>query len=61
MVGLGTRYVRVPLSCLGALPAVGLVAAFVSNNKLPCHLEGCFPVVPVKGVEDVLILCLNPA
>jgi hypothetical protein len=38
-----------------------VVAALVSNNKLPCHLEECFPVVPVKGFEDVLILCLNSA
>ncbi len=50
-----------------ASPKVALVrsqlvgAALVSNNELPCHLDGWFPVVPVKGVEDVLILCLNPA
>ena len=36
-------------------------AALVSNDELPGHLDGWFPVVPVKGVEDVLILCLNPA
>ncbi len=34
-------------------------AAFVSNDELPCHLDRWFPVVPVKGVEDVLILFLN--
>jgi hypothetical protein len=33
----------------------------VSDNELPGHLDGWFPVVPVKGVEDVLILCLNLA
>ncbi len=38
-----------------------VVAALVSKNKLPCHLEGCSLVVPVKGLEDVLILCLNSA
>ena len=38
-----------------------VVAAMVSNNKLPCHLEECSLVVPVKGLEDVLILCLNSA
>jgi hypothetical protein len=38
-----------------------VVAALVSNDELPGHLDGWFPVVPVKGVEDVLILCLNPA
>ena len=36
-------------------------AALVSNDELPCHLEGCSLVVPVKGLEDVLILCLNSA
>ena len=36
-------------------------AALVSNDELPGHLDWWFPVVPVKGVEDVLILCLNPA
>jgi hypothetical protein len=36
-------------------------AALVSNDELPGHVDGWFPVVPVKGVEDVLILCLNPA
>ncbi len=36
-------------------------AALVSDNELPGHLDGWFPVVPVKGVEDVLILCLSPA
>jgi hypothetical protein len=30
-------------------------AALVSNDELPGHLDGWFPVVPVKGVEDVLI------
>ncbi len=50
-----------------ASPKVALVrsqlvgAALVSDNELPGHLDGWFPVVPVKGVEDVLILCLNPA
>ncbi len=38
-----------------------VVAALVSNDELPGHVDGWFPVVPVKGVEDVLILCLNPA
>ena len=36
-------------------------AALVSNDELPGHLDGWFPVVPVKGVEDVLILCLRTA
>ena len=36
-------------------------AALVSDDELPGHLDRWFPVVPVKGVEDVLILCLNPA
>ncbi len=36
-------------------------AALVSDNELPGHLDGWFPVVPAKGVEDVLILCLSPA
>ncbi len=50
-----------------ASPEVALVrsqlvgAALVSNDELPGHLDGWFPVVPVKGVKDVLILCLNPA
>ncbi len=50
-----------------ASPKVALVcsqlvgAALVSKNKLPCHLEGCSLVVPVEGLEDVLILCLNSA
>ncbi len=50
-----------------ASPEVALVrsqlvgAALVFNDELPGHLDGWFPVVPVKGVEDVLILCLNPA
>ena len=50
-----------------ASPKVALVrsqlvgAALVSKNKLPCHLERCSLVVPVKGLEDVLILCLNSA
>ncbi|MFN9941830.1 MAG: hypothetical protein ACK56I_20375, partial [bacterium] len=34
-----------------------VVAALVSNDELPGHLDSWFPVVPVKGVEDVLILC----
>jgi hypothetical protein len=33
----------------------------VSKNELPGHLERCSLVVPVEGLEDVLILCLNPA
>ena len=36
-------------------------AAMVSKHKLPCHLDGCSLGVPVKGLEDVLILWLNPA
>ena len=36
-------------------------AALVSNDELPCHLDRCSLGVPVKGLEDVLILCLNPA
>ncbi len=50
-----------------ASPKVALVrsqlvgAALVSDDELPCHLEGCSLVVPVKGLEDVLILCFNPA
>ena len=36
-------------------------AALVSDDELPGHVDRWFPVVPVKGVEDVLILCLNPA
>jgi len=50
-----------------ASPKVALVrsqlvgAALVSKNKLPSHLEGCSLVVPVRGLEDVLILCLNLA
>ncbi len=36
-------------------------AALVSNDELPGHLDGWFPAVPVKGGEDVLILCLSPA
>jgi hypothetical protein len=36
-------------------------AALVSNDELPGHLDGWFPFVPVKGVEDVLILCLRTA
>jgi hypothetical protein len=49
-----------------ASPEIALVcsqlvgAALVSNDELPGHLDGWFPVVPVKGDEDVLILCLNP-
>jgi hypothetical protein len=48
-----------------ASPEIALVcsqlvgAALVSNDELPGHLDGWFPVVPVKGVEDVLILFLN--
>jgi hypothetical protein len=38
-----------------------VVATLVSNDDLPGHLDWWFPVVPVEGVEDVLILCLNPA
>jgi hypothetical protein len=50
-----------------ASPEVALVrsqlvgAAMVSNDELPGHLDGWFPVVPDEGVEDVLILWLNPA
>jgi hypothetical protein len=36
-------------------------AALVSDDYLPGHLDGWFPAVPVKGDEDVLILCLNLA
>ncbi len=36
-------------------------AALVANDELPGHVDGWLPFVPVKGVEDVLILCLNPA
>jgi hypothetical protein len=36
-------------------------AALVSDDYLPGHLDGWFPAVPVKGDEDVLILCLSPA
>jgi hypothetical protein len=36
-------------------------AALVSENELPGHLERCSLVVPVEGLEDVLILCLNLA
>ncbi len=36
-------------------------AALVSNYKLSCHLERCSLGVPVEGLEDVLILCLNSA
>ncbi len=36
-------------------------AALVSDDELPGHLDGWFPAVPVKGGEDVLILCLSPA
>ncbi len=32
-------------------------AALVSDDELPGHLVGWFSCVPVKGVEDVLILC----
>ncbi len=38
-----------------------VVAALVANDELPGHVDGWLPFVPVKGVEDVLILCLNPA
>ncbi len=38
-----------------------VVASLVSDDELPGHLDWWFPVVPVEGVEDVLILCLNPA
>ncbi len=50
-----------------ASPEVALVcsqlvgAALVSDDELPGHVGRWFPVVPVKGVEDVLILCLNLA
>ncbi len=50
-----------------ASPEVALVcsqlvgAALVSHDELPGHVDGWLPFVPVKGVEDVLILCLNPA
>ena len=59
MAGLGTRCVPVPWSCLGALPAGG--CGLVSENELPGHLDRCSLVVPVEGLEDVLILCLNLA
>jgi hypothetical protein len=36
-------------------------AALVSDDELPGHVGRWFPVVPVRGVEDVLILCSNPA
>ncbi len=34
-------------------------AALVSDDELPGHVDRWFPVVPVKGVEDVLILCFE--
>ncbi len=38
-----------------------VVAALVSNDELPGHVDWWLPFVPVKGVEDVLILCVSPA
>ena len=38
-----------------------VVASLVSDDDLPGHLAWWFPIVPVMGVEDVLILSLNPA
>jgi hypothetical protein len=55
-------YALVLIQCRDALVRSQLVVAgLVSNDELPCHLEGCSLVVPVKGLEDVLILCLNSA
>ncbi len=36
-------------------------AALVSDEDLPGHVGWWFSCVPLKGGEDVLILCLNPA
>jgi len=38
-----------------------VVATLVSDDELSSHVGWCFPIVPVEGVEDVLILYLNPA